>query len=165
MSETSVLSKQIEASGRSPLPLVLAIVGNDEDYEAVRLSFQQSPIATRLHRCQTGKQALAYLRQSATNKHLIPNSILLDLHLNDANSLEVLTTIERDNRLNAIPTVMLASQHGKDALEQRYFFGANTYLLKIADLANERFRSSIFALFHYWLGTVRSGDLSDAVGS
>lgn len=165
MQDRSGLAKQSDVGVRSAFPLVLAIVGNDEDYEAIGRSFQQSSSETRLHRCQTGKQALEYLQQSAINKYLIPDSILLDLHLSDAKSMEILATIERDSRLNWIPTVMLASQQGRDELEQRCFFGANTYLLKIADLANEKFRSSIFAVFHYWFRTVSSGDLSDAVGS
>ncbi len=165
MNMTSVLPEPIDDCVGSLLPLVLAIVGNDEDYEVVRRSFQQSSLATRLHRCQTGKQAIDYLQQSASNKHLIPDSILLDLHLDDAKSLKILAIIERNTSLNCIPTVMLAnSQRAKDELEQRWFFGANTYLLKIADLANERFRNSIFAVFQYWFETVSSGDLTDVVG-
>jgi PleD family two-component response regulator len=160
-----VLPDSIGESGRSAGPLILAIVGNDEDYELVRRSFEQSPIATRLHRCQTEKQALDYLKQSMRNKQMIPTSILLELSPTDNKGLQVLKTIKKNSTLSCIPTVILASSN-RDKGEIEYCcFGTNTYLLKIADLTNANFRKSIFAVIQYWFNTMNSPEFIEAIHS
>jgi CheY-like chemotaxis protein len=137
-------------------PLVLAIVGNDEDYQLVKQSFEQSQIASRLHRCQTGKQALTYLQQSLSRRDLIPTSILLDLHLPDGKSLRVLEALDKSPVLCSIPTVILTSADRDKEIQRCHFFGTNIYLMKIRDFANARFRKSIFAIIKYWSNPVGS---------
>jgi response regulator of citrate/malate metabolism len=161
-----VLSDSIGESVRSTVPLILAIVGNDEDYELVRYSFEQSPIETRLHRCQNEKQALDYIKQSMRNKQLIPTSILLEVSLTDTKGLQILRTIKHNATLSCIPTVILASSNrDKNGIEKCCFFGANTYLLKIADLTNANFQKSIFAVIQYWFNTMNSNEFTNAIHS
>ncbi len=158
-----VLPDSIGQSGRSAGPLILAIVGNDENYELVRRSFEQSPSETRLHRCQTEKQALDYLKQSMQNKQLIPTSILIELSLTDNKGLQVLRTIKQSTALSCIPTVILASSNrDKDGIKY-CCFGTNTYLLKIADLTNANFRKSIFAVIQYWFNSMNQPEFTQAI--
>jgi CheY-like chemotaxis protein len=160
-----VFPDAVGESVRSAVPLVLAIVGNDRDYELVRCSFEQSQIETRLHRCQTEKQALDYLKRSVHNKHLIPTSILLELSLTNNKGLQILKTIKHNPTLSCIPTVILTSSN-RDKGEIEYCcFGTNTYLLKIADLTNANFRKSIFAVIQYWFNTMNSPEFIEAIHS
>jgi two-component system, response regulator len=142
------------ASNRRAAPLVLAIVGNDEDYQLVHRSFEQSQITSRLHRCYTDKQALTYLKQSVGNRDLIPASILLDLNLPDAGSLRILAAIDRTPALSCIPTILLTSAERDEEIQRCYVFGANIYLMRITDFANLRFRKAIFAIVKYWVHPV-----------
>jgi two-component system, response regulator len=156
MNPKSDLLASSQASNHRAAPLVLAIVGNEEDYQLVRRSFEQSQITSRLHRCQTGKQALIYLKQSVGNRDLIPASILLDLNLPDAGSLRILEAIAQTPALSCIPTIILTSADREEEIQRCYLFGANIYLMRIADFANIRFRKSIFAIVKYWVHPVAS---------
>ena len=136
-------------------PLVLVIENNDDDYQTIHYSFQQSPISTQLHRCHTGRQALEYLERSMrkTTEYIqIPTLILLDLNIPEIEGCEVLKTIKEDPILHYIPTVILTTSDRPDDIKECYCLGAGGYLLKATDL--QQFKESIVIVSEFWLNRV-----------
>ncbi len=136
-------------------PLILVIEDSDEDYEALRRSFLKSPTTTRLHRCQTGKQALDYLAQclQAASATGIPTLILLDLNLPGIDGRHVLEQIQQDAVLQSIPTIVLTTSNYAKDIEECYRLGANCYILKAIDL--QRFQKSILVTIDFWLNVAK----------
>jgi CheY-like chemotaxis protein len=146
-------------------PLVLVIEDSDEDYEALRRSFRQSPIETRLHRCQTGKQALDYLEQAIGSQpnqpNAIPAFILLDLNLPGIDGRSVLRTIKQDPVLQYIPTIVLTTSDFAKDIDECYRFGANSYILKAIDL--QRFKESILVTIDFWLNIAKLPEVTSLI--
>ncbi len=138
------------------MPLVLVIEDSDEDYEALRRFFRQSPVKTQLHRCETGKKALEYLEQCILAKQAypakVPSFILLDLNLPGIDGRHVLQIIKEDSRLQYIPVIVLTTSTFDKDINECYRLGANSYLLKAMDV--HRFKESMQVLIQYWLNTV-----------
>jgi CheY-like chemotaxis protein len=145
------------------VPLVLAIEDSDEDYEALRRSCVQSPIPTRLHRCKTGKEALEYLeslRQSNTiDPHRIPALIVLDLNLPGIDGRRVLAQINQDPVWRYIPTIVLTTSNYAKDIEECYYLGANSYLVKAFDL--QQFKKTIHITLEFWLDVARLPQVAD----
>jgi len=155
-------------SSVQPLPpLILTIEDSDEDYEVLRRSFRQSAIATRLHRCQTGKQALEYLdryvRSNQTDPAAIPALILLDLNLPGIDGRRVLETVKQDPVWRYIPTLVLTTSSFAKDVEECYRLGANSYILKAIDL--QRFKESIAIAIDFWLDVAELPQMADVIRS
>ncbi len=149
------ISKPANTYARLSRPLVLVIENNDDDYRVIERSFQQSPIATKLHRCHTGRQALEYLERSIrkTTEYIqIPTLILLDLNLPEIEGSQVLKTIKEDPVLHYIPTVILTTSARPEDIKQCYYLGAGGYLRKATDL--QQFKESMVVLSDFWLNRV-----------
>ncbi len=146
-------------------PLVLVIEDSDEDYEALRRSFRKSTIATRLHRCQTGDRALAYLTRAIRAPAVaeIPAFILLDLNLPGIDGRRILAALDRDPILQLIPTIVLTTSNYAKDIEECYRLGANSYIIKAIDI--EQFRRSILVTIEFWLDTSRLPAFDNLLGA
>ena len=165
MNSSTTAARSSQLHSQLVPPLVLVIEDSDEDYEALRRAFQQSPIPKRLHRCHTGKQALDYLDRSVqpttTSATTIPAFILLDLNLPGIDGRQVLKTIKQDPVWQYIPTIVLTtSNYGKD-IEECYRLGANSYLLKALDL--QQFKKSIHTTIEFWLNIAKLPKIADVI--
>ncbi len=136
-------------------PLVLIIENDDNDYQVIHNSFQRSPIAPRLHRCQTGTQALDYLERavrSNPDRTDIPVLILLDLNVPDIEGCQVLKSIKEDPILHFIPAVILTRSERPKDIQKCYNLGVGGYVLKSIDLA--QFEESVVVVSEFWLQRV-----------
>jgi CheY-like chemotaxis protein len=153
--------------GEPSVPLIMAIEDSDEDYEALRRSLVQSPIPTRLHRCRTGKEALAYLeslrRTKTIDPHRIPALIMLDLNLPGIDGRRVLEQIDRDPVWQYIPTIVLTTSNYAKDIEECYRLGANSYLVKAFDL--QQFKKTIHVTIEFWLDISRLPQVADLLRS
>lgn len=137
-------------------PLILVVEDSSEDFEALDRSFRQSPVKIRLHRTQTGKQALEYLEQSIlakpTHPENVPALILLDLNLPGIRGQDVLQSIKKNPLLNYIPTIILTTSLNLKDIHECYRLGANSYLVKKMEW--QSFKQSMHVMIEYWLNTV-----------
>ena len=167
MKPLSVAANSTRSIAQSSSPLILAIEDSDEDYEVLRRSFRQSAIVTRLHRCQTGKQALEYLeryvRSNETDPAAIPALILLDLNLPGIDGRRVLETIKQDPVWRYIPTLILTTSSFAKDVEECYRLGANSYILKAIDL--QQFKESIAIAIDFWLDVAELPRIADVIRS
>ena len=164
MDSSTAAASSSRLPDRPLLPLVLSIEDSDEDYEVLKRAFARSPIATRLHRFPTGKQALDYLNHSVRTTAIetnIPAFILLDLNLPGIDGRKVLETIKQDPVWKYIPTIVLTtSDYGKD-IEECYRLGANSYLVKAIDL--QQFKKLIHTTIEFWIDLVQLPAIADVI--
>ncbi|MCY7407746.1 MAG: response regulator [Alkalinema sp. CAN_BIN05] len=137
-------------------PLILVIEDSSEDFEALDRSFRQSSVKIRLHRSQTGKQALEYLEKCLIEKQVYPENvpalILLDLNLPGMKGQDVLQSIKQNPLLYYIPTVILTTSLNLKDIHECYRLGANSYLVKKMEWKS--FKQSMHIMVEYWLNTV-----------
>jgi CheY-like chemotaxis protein len=73
-------------------------------------ALQSSKILNTLHPVSDGVEAMAFLRQQGKYAGVpLPGLILLDLNLPRKSGLEVLQEVKRDEKLRAIPIVVLTT--------------------------------------------------------
>jgi CheY-like chemotaxis protein len=137
---------------RTPLPILL-IEDSDEDHAALVRALDGIPVLASVHRCTRADEALDYLhgrgRFADPARAPRPALVLLDLNLPDKDGRAVLTEIRGDERLRAIPVVIVSSSKRERDVMWCYEHGANGYHVKAVDYP--RFRDEMRLLVAYWL--------------
>ena len=132
---------------------VLAVEDNDEDFEILRVAFAATGVSNPLLRCVGAQQALELLnRRAAADAKNLPALVLLDINLPDMDGRDVLKRIRADDRLRAIPTVMMSTSTSPDDVAKCYEYYASGYLVK--PLSLEGFEFKVRALVDFWLRAV-----------
>ena len=128
---------------------VFYVEDNPDDIKLTSLALRKAGITVQLETAMDGDQAIAALKDRSPSD--LPDCILLDLKLSCSSGLEVLAWIRSQPHLKRLPVIMLSSSLLSSDINQAYELGANSYLLKPADL------SSLIALTKtidlYWLKT------------
>ncbi|MGH9845238.1 MAG: response regulator [Blastocatellia bacterium] len=140
----------------SPLPpVVLLIEDSDEDYTAFARAIRLTGLEHTLHRCRDGDEALAFLFQQGPHAGPRttprPSLILLDLNLPGTDGREVLARVKRDERLRAIPLIVLTTSANPQDIHECYRQGANSYQVKSANY--EGFKGEVQRTVDYWFRT------------
>jgi len=104
------------------------------------------------HRVVTdGAEALAYL--STASKHAkdcpVPTLVVLDLNLPLVSGFDVLAWMRNEQRLRRLPVVVLTSSNQPKDVKRAYDLGANSYLVKPAEL--ESLINLAKNIEQYWL--------------
>ena len=141
---------------KSKSQIMLVVEDSPEDYYAVRRGLDNAGYANSIVRCESGEEALDYLRgqgRYVNDKELRkPDLILLDLNLPGLSGGEVLEFIKTDASLYKIPVVVISTSGDPDDIEQSYAKGANCYMRK--SLHEEKIMQDMQLLNDYWFGAV-----------
>jgi len=133
--------------------IIMLVTDNSDDERLVLGAFQNNDIVNKVVVARDGAEALDYLFGSGnyadrdTNK--MPHVILLDLNLQEIDSLEVLRRLYNDERTNLLPLVAFTSSEDDRDLTDYYQFGVNSFIRKPTDPA--QFDEIIRQLNQYWL--------------
>src|SRR5664279_4491274 len=124
---------------------VLLVEDNPGDVRLTREVFRDANKLIRLHITPDGVDAMAFLRRQGAHVHAPrPDLILLDLNLPKMDGREVLLQIKEDEKLRAIPTVILTTSVADADVLKSYELQANCYLSKPVQLeAFERLVKSV----------------------
>ena len=95
-----------------------------------------------------GEEALNALRAS-----LIPALVLLDLKLPRLSGVDILIAIRDDERLAAVPIVILTSSDERADIEACYALGCNAYVRKPVDFGE--YTHDLKLALEFWLGVNR----------
>jgi len=132
---------------------ILLVEDNPADEELTVKALKKNNLANKLVIVRDGVEALDFLfaggNYSKRNISNRPKLILLDLKLPKIDGLEVLKKIKSDDRMRAIPVVVLTSSNQEKDIVESYKLGVNSYLVKPIDFDN--FTKSIAEIGLYWV--------------
>ena len=127
----------------------LLVEDDDAHAELVRMAIAENQISNPVDRVSDGEAALAYVRREGSYANrLPPDIILLDLKLPKIDGHEVLNQLKADEKLRAIPVVVLTTSAAETDKAKAYYRHANSYLVKPVDFG--KFHQMIKDLKLYW---------------
>ncbi|GAA2630351.1 response regulator [Paractinoplanes durhamensis] len=109
------------------------LVVDDDDADALMISeaLEQSERNTTIERVADGREALDYLhREGRFAEAPRPDLILLDLNMPRMDGRETLAAIKTDDKLKAIPVVILTTSGAAPDIVASYQQRANAYVTK-----------------------------------
>ncbi|MCC7300226.1 MAG: response regulator [Verrucomicrobia bacterium] len=132
---------------------ILLVEDNPGDVRLTKEALKENKIRNNLHVAKDGVEAMCFLRRMAEYKDAPrPDLILLDLNLPKKDGREVLTEIKTDEKLRAIPVVILTTSDAEDDVAKAYQMYANCYIRKPIDL--NRFIEVVKVIENFWLSIV-----------
>jgi two-component system response regulator len=133
--------------------LILLVEDNSSDEKLTVLALRRCKVPNEVAVVRDGAEALDYLfatgAYATRDPSALPALVLLDLNLPKMNGHEVLRRIRSDERLRALPVVILTSSKEEEDITQGYASGANAYVRKPVDYA--QFVSAAQTLGVFWL--------------
>jgi CheY-like chemotaxis protein len=117
-------------------PLRILVV-DDDDADTLMITevLTDSASAVTIDRVADGEQALDYLRNGTGYRDALrPDLVLLDLNMPRMDGRQTLTEIKTDDRLKAIPVVVLTTSAADADVTSSYQHQANAYVTKPIDL-------------------------------
>jgi CheY-like chemotaxis protein len=136
--------------------VILHIEDDANDVELVQMAFRKAKAECRLVVVNDGDDAISYLKGEGAfadrATYPLPAVILLDVKLPRRSGLEVLEWIRSnpDLPLRRVPVLMLTSSNQPMDIARAYDLGANSYLVKPADLGV--LTELMKTIAAYWLG-------------
>ena len=132
-------------------PTVLLVEDNPDHAVFALKALRADAPAAKVVWAKDGEEALAFLGHGPQAAGVAPQLILLDIHLPKVDGREVLRRVKGDERLRAIPVIMLTTSDRPEDLEESYSAGANSYVAK--PVSGGDFVNHVKSLKEYWLVT------------
>jgi CheY-like chemotaxis protein len=130
---------------------ILLVEDDPKDVELTLIALEDYNLANEVIVLGDGAEALDYLHcrgNFAGRSSENPAVLLLDLKLPKVDGLEVLQQIKSDEKLQAIPVVVLTSSREERDLITSYKLGVNAYVVKPVDF--HEFVNAIKELGVFW---------------
>jgi CheY-like chemotaxis protein len=130
---------------------ILLVEDDPRDEQLALAALEEHNLANKVFTVRDGAEALDYLYRREKFKMRAtgdPVVVLLDLKMPKVNGLEVLKIIKAEERLKAIPVVMLTSSRETPDLMECYKHGVNAYVVKPVDFAE--FVKAVKQLGVFW---------------
>lgn len=131
---------------------ILLVEDNASDAELTIRALRKKNMANHLVWLKDGAEALDFLFCTGSYEGRLnskPKLILLDLKMPKVDGIEVLRRVKADERLKAIPAVIMTSSHEDRDIVESYQLGVNSYLVKPVDF--EQFLDVVSRAGLYWL--------------
>ena len=133
--------------------IVMLVTDNPDEERLVLGAFQKNDIVNKVVVARDGAEALDYLLCSGIYagrySSKMPHVILLDLNLQELDSLEVLRRLHNDERTKRVPVVAFISSEDDRDLIDYYQLGVNSLIRKPVDPV--QFDEIIRQLDQYWM--------------
>ncbi len=130
---------------------ILIVEDNPGDAFLIRRCLETLKTPTHSYWVENGQEAMAFLRKEGEFSHALrPDLIFLDLNLPLKDGREVLAEVRVDEKLRAIPVIILTSSESEKDIATAYRLYANSYLCKPVDYEN--FFQLFVCLEQYWFG-------------
>ena len=132
---------------------VLLVEDNEQDVVLTREGFKRAKFLVNLHHVEDGEECLAFLRKEGRfSESPTPDLILLDINLPVMDGREVLAEIVKDEKLKAIPVVVLTTSSAETDILEMYKLRCSSYITKPVDF--EQFQKLVNELGNYWFTLV-----------
>jgi CheY-like chemotaxis protein len=130
---------------------ILLVEDDPKDVELTLTALEEYNLANEVIVARDGEEALEYLFSRGkfkTRSSDNPAVMLLDLKLPKVDGLEVLKQIKSEEKLRAIPVVVLTSSREEKDMVASYRLGVNAYVVKPVDF--HEFVNAIKELGVFW---------------
>lgn len=132
---------------------ILLVDDNDDDVFLTREAFSAASLKVNLQRVDNGIKCLQYLRKQAPYEDVVmPDLILLDMHMPVMDGYEVMSEIVKDEKLQHLPVVVLTTSYEAADIKKMYGLRCSSYITKPVNF--ESFVTAIGQLAGYWLTVV-----------
>ncbi|MBI2873930.1 MAG: response regulator [Firmicutes bacterium] len=131
---------------------ILLVEDNPGDVRLTQEALKDGKVGDKLTVARDGVEAMTFLRGTlgtGAGERSLPGLILLDLNLPRKDGREVLSEIKTDEKLKAIPVVVLTTSESEKDILTSYRLHANCYITKPAEL--DKFFEVIKAIEGFWL--------------
>jgi CheY-like chemotaxis protein len=128
---------------------ILLVEDNDGDIILTQEALKEGKIKNQIFVARDGEEAINML--NATNN--LPDLILLDINLPKVNGFEVLNAIKTNDRLKAIPVIMLSTSGAEKDVLTSYNNYANCFITKPVDFT--RFMEVVRSIENFWVSLVK----------
>ena len=133
---------------------ILLVEDSPSDTDLTVEALAAAKVTNRLSIVEDGVQAMEFLRREGQYAQAPrPDLILLDLNLPRKDGREVLAEIRADEKLTAIPVVVLTTSQAEQDVLRAYALHANCYITKPVDF--QQFLEVIEAIEGFWLSVVK----------
>ena len=132
---------------------VLLIDDDAGDQYLVRRALGSDEQPPELLVIDDGDSALDYLMAAPggdAGARWRPDLVLLDLNLPGSDGFSILTAVRRDERLEAMPVIVISTSSRDEDIAHSYLLGCNAYVVKPESAST--FIEVIHAVSNYWLG-------------
>ncbi len=129
----------------TPLLRIFVIDDNISDLLLAEEVFATFSAQVTVTTFQSGQDALETMRLPEA---VIPDVLLLDIHMPGMNGFDVLKAIKADERLKLTPVVMLSTSGAPRDVTQAYSLFASSYMVKSMDFAD--FLRQIESFVEFW---------------
>jgi two-component system, response regulator len=136
-----------------PLPYILIVEDNEDDFEATERSFRKAHFLNPISWCRSGQEALTFLHcQGEDSSRANPKAdlILLDLNMPGMDGRRLLEIIKTEDDLKSISVVVLTTSNNDRDIDRCYALGASTYIQK--PVSFEALVRAIQTMKDYWFG-------------
>lgn len=137
--------------GECDLKRILLVEDNPKDVELTLTALEEHHLANEVIVVNDGVEALDYLYCRGNFQMRAPGHpavVLLDVKMPKVGGLEVLRTIKKDEKLKAIPLVVLSSSREESDLVESYNLGVNAYVVKPVDF--QQFIHAVKVVGAFW---------------
>jgi len=133
---------------------ILLVEDSPSDTDLTVEALAAAKVTNRLSIVEDGVQAMEFLhREGQYAQAPRPDLILLDLNLPRKDGREVLAEVRSDEKLTAIPVVVLTTSQAEQDVLRAYALHANCYITKPVDF--QQFLKVIEAIEGFWLSVVK----------
>jgi CheY-like chemotaxis protein len=112
---------------------ILLAEDDPRDVELTLAALAEHHLANEVMVARDGEETLDYLHRRgrfANRPEGLPAVVLLDLKMPKVDGLEVIRLVKSDERLRAVPLVVLTSSRESRDLEEAYRLGVNAFVVK-----------------------------------
>lgn len=124
---------------------ILLVEDDHVDILTIKRALKEIEVANPVVAKENGEDALAYLRDPASQR---PCIILLDLNMPIMNGIEFLQQAKRDERLMSIPVIVLTTSDEQHDKVNSFNLGVAGYMAKPVDY--RRFVEMMRSIDLYW---------------
>ncbi len=136
----------------TPSHHILVVEDSDEDFATVLDAARRAGVTHQIRRASSGDEGLRLLRESLHAPGGPPALVLLDLNTPKGDGRDALLAIHKDDKLRALPLVVLSTSANPRDLSLCYACGANAYHVK--PVQHGAHLKVLEQLFDYWLTQV-----------
>lgn len=137
----------------APLPgYIMVVEDSDEDFETVLEAARSLSLRHEIRRATSGEECLRLLGENERERRKNPSLVLLDLNTPLSDGRDALRNIRQNERLRALPLVVLSTSSNPRDVEFCYTAGVNAYHTK--PVSYPAHLQTLRAIFDYWLTSV-----------